>query len=115
MIIVAFSSYTSKILPRIMCRVFRHVAVITRPDDGGDKLVLHQFIRPGHIEHITLHARDIGRLGARGWHFVYLCGHATHGRANLKAMTCVAYAKDILGIRNLFIQTPYSLYRYLRR
>lgn len=29
--------------------------------------------------------------------------------------TCVGVVKDILGIRNIMIQTPYQLYKYLKK
>ena len=111
MIILAFSDKTSKILPRIICRHFRHVAVI---DVQKNTLVLYQFIRHRHIEIIRLKWRDLKILKQHGWKFVLVarplpCNIMTH-----RARTCVAFAKYAIGMHEVRVQTPDGLYKKLK-
>ena len=110
MIIMAFSNKTSKILPRIFCGKIKHVAPIVVRDD---KLMLYQFVCHGKIVKIPLLARDIEILKAHGWRFIYLrC--ALPQSVNLRRIyTCVKFAKSMIGMHNIFIQTPGALYRKL--
>ena len=112
MIIIAFSENTSKILPRILCRKFRHCAPIIC--DQQD-LIMYQFIRHNQIEQIHLHARDIAILAAHGWRFVYVSpnAHCYGFDFSSHAYSCVNLSKRAIGVRSFFIQTPYSLYKYL--
>ena len=111
MIIVAFSTKTSKLLPRIFCRGMRHVALITPACSGGGRLILHQFVRPGRVVPIPIRHRDLAVLGRYGWRFVYLSG------GNMRAargLTCVGYAKRAAQIDAPWVFTPDGLYKYLR-
>lgn len=110
MIIIAFSEHTSKILPRLFCHHFRHCAPIVC---AGDKLVMFQFTNTRNITHIELHNRDIAVLRAHGWHFVYIPNDIKINLATQRAYSCVDLSKRALGIRNIFIQTPYALYKYI--
>ena len=110
MIIIAFSKHTSKILPRILCHNFRHTAPILQT---GHDLVMYQFVRPRHIEKINLHTRDIKILQSHGWQFVYVPIDAPHDFVSYESYSCVDLSKHALGIRNIFIQTPDSLYKYI--
>lgn len=110
MIIMAFSNKTSKILPRIFCGALKHVApVVAR----GDKLMLYQFVRHGKIVKIPLLVRDIEILKAHGWRFVYLQRTLPQSVNLRRAYTCVQLAKSMIGMHNIFIQTPGALYRKL--
>lgn len=113
MIIVAFSKKTSKIMPRILCRGWRHVAVITGAGCHGD-MTLHQFVRRNNIAKIKLQSRDLNILRANGWRFIYIAIDARDDIRAHNAITCVGYAKRRLGIRNIRIQTPTQLYNYLK-
>ena len=113
MIIIAFSRKTSKILPRIICRKFRHVAPM---QCRGDKIVMYQFIRPGHIENINMHMRDIKILHAHGWEFIKLNNiNMPHGNWWHGAYSCVNMTKRACNIHTVFIQTPDGLYHALNR
>ena len=110
MIIIAFSPNTSKTLPRILCHRFRHCAPIIK---SGNKLVMYQFVHPRKIEKIYLCHRDISILGAHGWQFIYIPRDTTNDFFPPHAYSCVDLSKQALGIRNIFIQTPYALYKYI--
>ena len=110
MIIIAFSEHTSKVLPRIFCRRFRHVAPIFQ---NGRNLVMYQFVRPHQIEKIHLHTRDIAILRAHGWQFIFVPIDAPVDFRPHYAKTCVDLSKRALGIKNICIQTPYALYKYI--
>ncbi len=110
MIIIAFSDKTSKILPRIFCGKLKHVApIVVR----GDKMMLYQFVRYGNIVKIPLLARDIEILKAHGWRFVYLQRALPWPIDFRRTYTCVQLAKSMIGMHNIFIQTPGALYRKL--
>ena len=109
MIIIAFSRQTSKILPRIFCRRFRHCAPILRI---GKKLIMYQFTGIHNITKIELQNRDISILRAHGWRFVYL-PYDIQNDFSEHAYSCVDLSKRALGIHNRFIQTPNALYKYI--
>ncbi|MDE6477762.1 MAG: hypothetical protein K2L94_00770 [Alphaproteobacteria bacterium] len=112
MIIIAFAQTTSRIWPRIVCRHFRHSAVIV---PHGDKLVLYQFTRRGMVNTLTICPRDIQILGRHGWAFIYLPGNLASDFCGTDARTCVDMAKRAAGIRAPWVQTPLALYKYLMR
>lgn len=106
MIIIAFSKKTSKILPRILCRKWRHVAPIVMENN---KLMLYQFIRKNRVEKIPLKMRDIKILMQYGWVF-YTIKSEPNKKPNFNnAWTCVQMTKDIAKIKNIWIQTPNAL------
>ncbi len=111
MMIIAFSTKTSKILPRILCRHFRHCAPIMC---DKSHLVMYQFVRLGHIEQIQMRPRDIKILAQHGWVFVYLSPHTpTRQYDFIHAYSCVDLTKRAINMHNIFIQTPDRLYKYL--
>lgn len=110
MIIIAFSNKTSKILPRLFCRRFRHCAPIFRL---GNKLVMYQFTRANNITKIELQNRDIALLRAHGWRFIYIPTDVPCDFDPNHAYSCVDLSKQAIGIHNIFIQTPYALYKYI--
>lgn len=110
MVIIAFSNKTSKILPRIFCRKIRHCAPILRTDN---KLVMYQFTNMHDISKIELQNRDIAILRAHGWRFIYIPTDISDDFDPRHAYSCVDLSKRAIGIRNILIQTPYSLYKHL--
>lgn len=110
MVIIAFSNKTTKILPRIFCRHFYHCAPIFR---AGHELIMYQFATTHNITKIHLNNRDIAILRAHGWRFIYLPSDVAHDFEPQHAYSCVDLSKRALGINNVFIQTPYALYKYL--
>lgn len=110
MIIVGFTYKTSKFLPRIFCRKFRHVALI---NPMGTNLIMYQFVRHNKIVKIKLKCRDIKILAQHGWVFIFMPGTLVENFNKYRAFTCVQLAKRALGIRAPYIQTPNALYKYL--
>ena len=110
MIIIAFSEKTSKILPRVLCRRFRHCAPIIC--DKND-LIMYQFTHVNHIEQIHIKPRDIAILRAHGWKFIYISPNTKRAVDFDRAYSCVDLSKRAVGIHSIFIQTPYGLYKYL--
>ena len=112
MIIIAFAPNTSKLLSRIICRRFKHVAPIYVKQN---KLIMYQFISHNNIAQIPLQMRDLKILARHGWMFILLrsvCKKIPSGDIeNISAATCVSMAKQIIGMRNMLIQTPYALYK----
>ncbi len=111
MIIIGFACKTSKILPQVCCKHFKHVAPIII---DNDKLQMYQFIKRGKIKKICLKMRDIKTLGKHGWYFVYLTGIPNLNLENKSCMTCVQFTKHIIGIKSWTIQTPWQLYQALK-
>ena len=110
MVIIAFAPKSSKFLPNIFCKKFKHCAVIVRT---GTKLTMYQFIARHHVEQIALQHRDIGILAAHGWHFIYVpCDIKYDFNPNL-SWTCVGLAKRAIGIHAPWILTPCALYKYI--
>lgn len=112
MIIVAFSSKTSKILPRVFCGKLKHVAPICFEKD---RLCMHQFIAPKNIAKIYLKKRDIHILTSHGWKFIYLKNAIPNHSQDVRAITCVQFTKQIIGLTNWRIQTPGSLFKHLNK
>ena len=112
MIIIAFSKKTSKILPNLICRKYKHVAPII---PYGKELIMHQFVRPGDVAKIKIQIRDLTILKSHGWDFVYIDGATLPHDYNAQyARTCVDLTKRIFCIKNIFIQTPLALYKKIK-
>ena len=113
MVIIAFSENTSKILPRILCRNFRHCAPIVC---NKKDLIMYQFINKNHIAQIHLNTRDIKILAAHGWRFIYISPSTPiHDFDFTHAYSCVDLSKRAIGVHSIFIQTPYTLFRFLAK
>lgn len=113
MIIIAFAPHTSKIIPRIFCRRFRHCAPIAPAGTHGKKFTMYQFVGRRNIAQIQIELRDIQLLRAHGWEFVYLPRDLPHDFNHARAMTCVGLSKQSAGIHAPWIQTPNALRKYL--
>ena len=113
MIIIAFSNKTSKVIPHILCRKYKHVAPIV---PSGNELTMYQFVNYRHVEKIKLNMRDIKILKAHGWEFIYINGIALpHDFNPYHTRTCVDLTKRAIGLKNLRIQTPSALYKNLTK
>src|SRR5574344_2029310 len=96
--LVGFTNNTSKILPRIFCRRFRHCAVIL---EYNNCYLMLQFTSRNKIHFIPLKNRDIMILKRNGWVFTNVFISSTF---NYKScFTCVSFVKQVLGIRAPFI------------
>ncbi|MBP5485221.1 MAG: hypothetical protein J6Y07_00735 [Alphaproteobacteria bacterium] len=107
MVIIGFAQQSSKILPNIFCKKFKHCAVIVR---NATEFTLYQFVSHGHIEKIHLRAKDMKVLQQYGWCFVYVPCELSRNFPR-KNWTCVNMAKNAIQLRAPFIQTPDALYR----
>ena len=58
--------------------------------------------------------RDISVLGQYGWRFIFVPGNAKLGIKYSQIFTCVQLSKQMLGIKDWRIQTPYALYKKLK-
>lgn len=111
MIIIGFSCKTHLPIVRLVCRHFKHCAVIVR---YKNRFVLHQFAHCGNVAYITISAQGIKRLRALGW--VFICIKSPQRICfNKNAKTCVNYVKHAVGIKKFWIQTPDALFRYLKK
>jgi hypothetical protein len=110
LIIIAFSRKTSKLLPRLICRDFKHVAPILIKNGS---LCMWQFIRKNNVEKVSLTIRDLRLLQGYGWCFIVLWGIDADDVIFKNCYTCVQMAKRVLRIKNLWIQTPDTLYKML--
>lgn len=113
MIIIAFAQNTSKLLPKITCRHFRHCAPIVPTSKPGKNLVMYQFIHKRHIEQIPINMRDIKLLRAHGWQFVYIPRDLPHQFNPNDAYSCVDLSKRAIGLNARTIWRPDALYKYL--
>ena len=111
MIIIAFAPKSSKILPNIFCKNFKHCAVLV---PKSNDFLLYQFIARGHIDTIKIKLRDIRILCAHGWRFVYMPIDLPHGFP-FKTWTCVGLAKRAIKMWAPFVQTPDGLYRRINQ
>lgn len=110
MVIIGFSDKTSKLIPRIICRHFKHCVIITK---RTKTMSLHQFVHRNHVVRIAISERGIAQLESHGWVFVFM--HRTPQKFNRHAWTCVNYVKQSVGIKKFWIQTPDALYKYLKK
>ena len=113
--IIAFSPNSSRIIPQIFCRKFRHCAPIIEPTRG--RFIMYQFVHRGHIAQIYLTTRAIKILGANGWHFIPVSAVPPRDlmqRARA-CRSCVAFCKLAIGICSARTFTPLGLYRLLAK
>lgn len=113
MIIIGFATNTSKILPRILCRHFRHAAPIAPTKNPKKPFIMYQYIKRRQIAKIELSPRDIKLLQNRGWRFVYIPRDLPHGFNPMHAHSCVDLSKRAIGLDAPFIMRPDALYKYL--
>ncbi|MGN0917474.1 MAG: hypothetical protein ACI4NZ_04710 [Candidatus Enterousia sp.] len=109
MIIVGFTYKTSKILPRIFCRRFRHCAPIIIGADG--KMKMYQFIHHGNVAKIPINMRDIRILRAHGWVFICLPDANFNKYMKRQHWTCVSFTCGAIGLPRPHPITPYGLYK----
>ena len=110
MVIIGFSNKTSLPIVRVLCRQFKHCVIITQ---NKNKFVLHQFIKRNHVRLINIKKNGIAQLMLNGWVFIYI--NPKHIQFNPHAWTCVNYVKHAIGIKNIWVQTPNALYKYLKK
>ena len=107
MVIIAFAPKSSKILPNIFCKKYKHCAVMV---PQGKDFLLYQFISRGKIYIIKIKQRDIAILYAHGWRFIYTPYNLPR-EFPIKTWTCVGLAKYAIGLHALSVQRPDALYK----
>ena len=110
MIIIGFCRNTSKLLPKIICHKFKHVAPILIKTNH---LEMWQFIKKNDIKVIPLKMRDLNILTRHGWDFIVVEIPVYAAPEIAGAHTCVEMTKRFIRITNWRIQTPYALYKAL--
>ncbi len=113
MIIVAASKKTTKILPRLFCKKWKHVSPIIVK---RKQLTLYQFTHPYRCATpIQLQWRDIRILKRHGWIFIPVANTPKNiDIRRLRTITCVDFTKRIIGIKDFRIQTPNRLIKRLK-
>jgi hypothetical protein len=108
---IGFSNKTHKLFARMVCRKYKHCAPITV---SGNKTVLYQFERPNRVIAIPIKRRDLTILGYYGWIFIkYDWIIIPEKIRQTRALTCVNFTKRACGIKNIKIQTPDALLKFL--
>lgn len=111
MLYIGFSTQTHRFYARILCRHFRHVAPVLV---NKNKCIIYQFIAPNNISLITIKRKDLKILQKYGWKFVKYNGKFAPKHAiKTKPITCVQFTKRACRIKNIAIQTPDALFRYV--
>lgn len=111
MLYIGFSNYSNKIHAKILCHKYKHCAPVII---NGDNVVMYQFVRTNKTAKIIMHKRDLKILEKHGWCFVKY--NADNPNITKKCyLTCVQFTKSICKIRNIKIQTPLALFRYLNK
>ena len=111
MLYVGFSTKSHKLYTHILCNHFCHCApvIIT-----NKKCFIYQFTKLNNVVLIPIKKRDIDILKQYGWKFIKYNRPVTP-LPRFKGFTCVQFTKKICGIKNIFIQTPDSLFNYLHK
>jgi len=109
MLYIGFSNYSRKPHARLLCRVYKHCAPIII---NGDTAFIYQFVRINKIVKITVQKKDLKILKRHGWKFIKY-PIDTERVPNNSYLTCVQFTKSVCGIKNIKIQTPLALFKYL--
>ena len=113
MIYIGFSTISHKTSAKILCKKYRHCAPVLI---HNNKCVLYQFVAYKKIVPIHIRPRDLNKLELFGWKFIKYSGKFAPGHAlKSKSITCVQFTKHALHIKNIAIQTPDTLLRYLTK
>ncbi len=111
MIIIGFSRKTSKLFPKLFCRKYKHCAPILI--NKNNEYIMLQFIKKNHIKKIILTLDSLKLLRNAGWEFINIYNIKSYNYK--KSKTCVDLTKKVIGLYAPFIQTPYKLYKKLKR
>lgn len=111
MLYIGFSTKTHKIYARIFCKKFKHVAPVLITNK---KCILYQFVRPNKIVLMPIKKRDLNVLEQHSWKFIrYDCKFTPRKAIKTKPINCVQFVKRACGIKNIKIQTPDALLKYI--
>lgn len=111
MIYIGFSKQSHKIFAKLFCSNFKHCAPIIIKQN---KCFLYQFTSQRNICIICLYKRDLKILEQYGWKFIkYNNKIDLQNALYKKSLTCVQFTKRFCKIKNIKIQTPDSLLKYI--
>ena len=110
MLYIGFSDYSNKTLARMLCKKYKHCAPIIIDNKN---IVIYQFVHMNKIVKIIRPKCDLNRLCQNGW---VLIKYHTQPKQNIKkkCLTCVQFTKYVCGIKNIWIQTPLDLFKYIK-
>lgn len=109
---IGFSLTSHKLHAHILCRTYKHCAPVIVIHN---KAIIYQFINPKNIVPIQIRKQDLERLKSFGWIFIkYKSNIIQKDILKIHAMTCVQFTKQVCHIKNIYIQTPDALLRYLK-
>jgi hypothetical protein len=109
MLYIGFSNYSNKPHAKLLCKEYKHCAPIVI---NGDTAVIYQFVRINKIVKITVQKKDLKMLRRHGWKFIKY-PIDTKCIPYCIYLTCVQFTKSVCGIKNIKIQTPLALFKYL--
>lgn len=112
MLYIGFSNYSKKIHAKILCKKFKHCAPIII---NGDNVIIYQFVHTNKIAKIVIQKSDLKTLKKHGWIFVKYSLNNPNITKGKHYLTCVQFTKDTCGIKNIKIQTPLALFKYLNQ
>ena len=112
MLYIGFPNYSKKIHAKIFCKKFKHCAPIII---NGDNVIIYQFVHMNKIAKIIIQKSDLKILKKHGWIFIKLSLNTENIIKKKHYLTCVQFTKDTCGIRNIKIQTPLALFKYLNQ
>ena len=112
MLYVGFSNYSHKIHAQLFCRNFKHCAPIIINNDSA---TIYQFVHVNKIVNINIKTNDLKILQKHGWKFVKLSKSNTCSMPQCLCFTCVQFTKHVCGIKDIRIQTPMGLFKYLNQ
>ena len=108
MLYIGFSNYSNKIYAKIFCNKYKHCAPVII---NNNTVIIYQFVHINKIVKITIQKNDLKTLKKHGWIFVR---YNKKPKINAHGITCVQFTKNTCGIKNIKIQTPLALYKYLQ-
>ena len=110
MLYIGFSIYSHKVHSQMFCRKYKHCAPVVI---NGDNVVIYQFVHVNKISKIIIKKEDLNILKKHGWKFVKYSKQSNINKAH--GFTCVQFTKRACGIKNIKIQTPDALLRYITK
>lgn len=109
MLYVGFSNYSGKWHAKLFCKKYKHCAPIIFIKNSG---TIYQFVHINKIVKIPIKKSDLKLLEQHGWKIIKFA-KGIKKTQKTPCLTCVQFTKKICGIKNIKIQTPLSLFKYL--
>ena len=110
MLYIGFSNYSNKLHAKIFCNTYKHCAPVVVK---GDTVIIYQFVHINKIVKIHIQKKDLNILKRHGWKFIKSPSYNKETIPSFYCMTCVQFTKAMCGIKNIKIQTPLALFKYL--